>query len=58
MFYLNKIIITQFKNYKARAFDFTERIVGICGLNGMGKTNLLDAINYLCFTKSYLNQMH
>jgi DNA replication and repair protein RecF len=27
--------------------------VGICGLNGKGKTNLLDAIYYLCFTKSY-----
>jgi len=30
--------------------------VGICGLNGKGKTNLLDAINYLCFTKSYFSK--
>ena len=56
MFYLSKVIITQFKNYKATVFDFTERIVGICGLNGVGKTNLLDAINYLCFTKSYFSK--
>ena len=56
MLLLNRIILTQFKNYKATAFDFTERIVGICGLNGMGKTNLLDAINYLCFTKSYFSK--
>jgi DNA replication and repair protein RecF len=56
MFHLKKIILTQFKNYKATTFDFTERIVGICGLNGMGKTNLLDAINYLCFTKSYFSR--
>ena len=56
MLHLNKIILTQFKNYKAKSFDFTERIVGICGLNGMGKTNLLDAINYLCFTKSYFSK--
>jgi DNA replication and repair protein RecF len=56
MLHLNKIILTQFKNYRAKAFDFTERIVGICGLNGMGKTNLLDAINYLCFTKSYFSK--
>ena len=27
--------------------------MGICGKNGMGKTNLLDAIHYLCFTRSY-----
>lgn len=56
MLRLNKIIITQFKNYKATSFDFKERIVGICGLNGLGKTNLLDAINYLCFTKSYFSK--
>ncbi len=27
--------------------------MGISGLNGKGKTNLLDAIYYCCFTKSY-----
>jgi len=36
--------------------NFTERIVGICGRNGLGKTNLLDAIHYLCFTKSYFTR--
>lgn len=30
--------------------------MGICGLNGKGKTNLLDAIYYLCFTKSYFTK--
>jgi DNA replication and repair protein RecF len=30
--------------------------VGICGRNGVGKTNLLDAIHYLCFTKSYFTR--
>jgi DNA replication and repair protein RecF len=30
--------------------------VGICGNNGIGKTNLLDAIYYLCFTKSYFGK--
>ena len=53
MFRLSKITITQFKNYSFATFPFTERVVGICGLNGNGKTNLLDAIYYLCFTKSY-----
>jgi DNA replication and repair protein RecF len=30
--------------------------VGICGLNSKGKTNLLDAVYYLCFTKSYFTK--
>ena len=37
-------------------FSFTSRIVGISGPNGVGKTNLLDAIYYLCFTKSYFSR--
>ena len=46
----------QFKNYQSRRIEFTERIVGITGRNGIGKTNLLDAIHYLCFTKSYFTR--
>ena len=30
--------------------------MGICGNNGVGKTNLLDAIYYCCFTKSYFSR--
>jgi DNA replication and repair protein RecF len=53
---LSSITITQFKNYALASFSFTERVVGICGANGRGKTNLLDAIYYLCFTKSYFTR--
>ncbi|MEY3375938.1 MAG: hypothetical protein RL463_243, partial [Bacteroidota bacterium] len=31
-------------------------MTAICGANGKGKTNLLDAIYYLCFTKSYFSK--
>ena len=55
MLLLNKIIITHFKNYDLNSFEFTQNVVGICGLNGKGKTNLLDAIYYCCFTKSYFS---
>jgi DNA replication and repair protein RecF len=52
MFRLPSISLVQFKNYHNRSFEFQERIICICGNNGAGKTNLLDAIHYLCFTKS------
>src|SRR6476469_7175047 len=53
---LQSIALFQFKNYFHQAFQFQERVVGICGNNGVGKTNLLDAIHYLCFTKSYFTR--
>lgn len=56
MHHINKITITQYKNYDFASFDFTERVIGICGLNGRGKTNLLDAVYYCCFTKSYFSK--
>ena len=57
MLRLQTISLLQFKNYNNQSFDFSERIVCICGNNGVGKTNLLDAIHYLCFTKSYFTRL-
>lgn len=53
MLSIKEISLLGFKNYAQASFRFTERIIGICGNNGVGKTNLLDALYYLCFTKSY-----
>ncbi len=53
MLRLQKISITHYKNYEYAPFVLTKNVIGICGLNGIGKTNLLDAIYYCCFTKSY-----
>jgi len=53
---ISSITLFQFKNYFHKTFEFNARIVGIWGKNGMGKTNLLDAIHYLCFTKSYFTR--
>lgn len=56
MFFFNYIALTQFRNYLFQSFNFNERVIGICGANGSGKTNLLDAVHYLCFTKSYFSR--
>ncbi|WP_158605975.1 DNA replication/repair protein RecF [Taibaiella sp. KBW10] len=53
MSFLSSISLTQFRNYGLQSFDFDAKVIGITGNNGIGKTNLLDAIYYLCFTKSY-----
>ena len=53
MLKIRQITVTQFKNYSSQSFNFHAKVIGICGANGTGKTNLLDAIYYLCFTKSY-----
>jgi DNA replication and repair protein RecF len=51
--FLHQISLTQYRNFVAQQFNFEASVVGIAGLNGRGKTNLLDAIYYLCYTKSY-----
>lgn len=56
MIFVKDISLVQFRNYLSQQFNFTERIVCISGANGSGKTNLLDGIHYLCFTKSYFSK--
>ncbi len=56
MLSVQNISLLQFKNYENSRFVFTENIVAICGKNGKGKTNLLDAIYLACFSKSYFSK--
>jgi DNA replication and repair protein RecF len=51
--FLQQLILTQFKNYSFQKVDFSAKLNCLVGMNGMGKTNLLDAIYYLCMTKSH-----
>lgn len=53
--YLEKISIVNFKNIASQTFDFQKKINCFVGNNGVGKTNILDAIYYLSFAKSYFN---
>lgn len=47
-----KIHLTNFKNYENQSFDFNDKFNLVVGKNGMGKTNLLDAIYYMALCKS------
>lgn len=49
---LKHIKLTNFKNYSSQELDFEEKLNCFVGNNGMGKTNLLDAIHYLSLGKS------
>ncbi|MEM6700613.1 MAG: AAA family ATPase, partial [Bacteroidota bacterium] len=51
--HLKSIKLTNFKNYEQDSALFSAQLNCFVGLNGMGKTNLLDAIYYLCVGKSY-----
>jgi DNA replication and repair protein RecF len=53
MLSLKRISLLQYKNYLKESFSFNKQVIGIHGNNGVGKTNLLDAIYYLSFTRSY-----
>ncbi|MDE6627758.1 MAG: DNA replication and repair protein RecF [Muribaculaceae bacterium] len=50
---LNEIAITNFKNIADARLEFSQKVNCFLGNNGMGKSNLLDAIYYLSFCKSF-----
>jgi DNA replication and repair protein RecF len=53
--HLQKLTLYNYKNYDSLQASFGPGVVCLLGLNGSGKTNLLDAIYYLAFTKSSLS---
>lgn len=53
MLHIEKINAQNFKNYASLSLDFDLKLNGFTGVNGSGKTNLLDAIHYLCLTRSF-----
>jgi DNA replication and repair protein RecF len=54
---LEQLNLVDFKNYREVKVFFSEKFNCIAGKNGAGKTNLLDAIYYLSFCKSYFNSI-
>ncbi|THH39261.1 DNA replication/repair protein RecF [Neolewinella litorea] len=51
--HLSSLKLTQFKNYARQTLAFSPRLNCFVGFNGAGKTNLLEAIYYLCMSKGY-----
>jgi len=55
--YLKKISLFNYKNFSEANFDFDCKINCFVGKNGIGKTNVLDAIYHLAYGKSYFNPL-
>jgi len=53
--FLQNLKLFNFKNYAEASLSFGESLTCFLGSNGSGKTNLLDAMHYLSFTKSAIN---
>lgn len=53
--FLNRLRILNYKNIREADLTFSPKINCFVGNNGMGKTNLLDAVYYLSFCKSHSN---
>ena len=53
--FLKQLNLTHYKNIEASQFRFDAPINCFIGNNGIGKSNVLDSIYHLAFTKSYFN---
>ena len=51
---IRKLSLINFKNHPSKSFDFSPQINCFVGNNGVGKTNVLDALHYLSVGKSFL----
>ena len=52
---LKSLSLLNYKNFESHSFEFDSKINCFVGPNGIGKTNILDAIYHLSFGKSYFN---
>jgi DNA replication and repair protein RecF len=52
---LKSLSLINYKNFDSKSFDFDAKINCFVGPNGIGKTNVLDAIYHLSFGNSYFN---
>ncbi|MDB4107297.1 DNA replication and repair protein RecF [Bacteroidia bacterium] len=52
---IQKLSLIYFKNHSEFKIAGDEDVIALAGLNGVGKTSVLDAIHFLCLGKSYFS---
>ncbi|MEO1022644.1 MAG: DNA replication and repair protein RecF, partial [Bacteroidota bacterium] len=52
---ITRLEVAHFRNHIATAVDWSPHINVLVGPNGAGKTSLIDAIHYLCMSRSFVS---
>jgi DNA replication and repair protein RecF len=55
--HLKNLSVLNFKNYSDAQFTLSTKVNCFVGNNGVGKTNILDAVHYLALCKSFFNNI-
>ncbi|MDI9257198.1 MULTISPECIES: DNA replication/repair protein RecF [Flavobacterium] len=55
--FLKRISVLNYKSFSDITFEFDAKINCFVGKNGIGKTNILDAVYHLAYGKSYFNPL-
>lgn len=50
---VERIELSEFRNYESATFDLTDGVTAVLGKNGQGKTNLAEALAYLATLSSF-----
>lgn len=51
---INRLKLINFRNHEDTEIEFAPHLNLITGSNGSGKTNIIDAIHYLCMSRSFV----
>lgn len=53
---VRKVQLTNFRNHSNSSLEFSGGLNFITGANAQGKTSILEALSYICLTRSFLQQ--
>src|ERR1700722_1041818 len=56
--FVEHVQLHAFRCFEQLTLDFTSRVILIEGLNGVGKTSLLEALHYACYLRSFRTHIH